>query len=51
MAISGVLPEETVYAILRKNQEDEGLIIDAEVVSDSTDEPNYRDPSDDDIEQ
>jgi lambda repressor-like predicted transcriptional regulator len=51
MAISGVLPEETVRAILRKNQEDEGLIIDAEVVSDSTDEPNYRDPSDDDIEQ
>jgi transposase-like protein len=51
MAISGVLPEETVYAILRKNQEDEGLIIDAEVVSDSTDEPNYRDPSDDNIEQ
>jgi lambda repressor-like predicted transcriptional regulator len=51
MAISGVLPEETVYAILRKNQEDEGLIIDAEVVSDSTDEPNYRDPSDDDTEQ
>lgn len=51
MAISGVLPEETVRAILRKNQEDEGLIIDAEVVSDSTDEPNYRNLSDDDIEQ
>ena len=51
MAISGVLPEETVYAILRKNQEDEGLIIDAEVVSDSTDEPNHRNISDDDIEQ
>jgi transposase-like protein len=51
MAISGVLPEETVYAILRKNQEDEGLIIDAEVVSDSTDEPNHRNLSDDDTEQ
>ena len=51
MAISGVLPEETVRAILRKNQEDVGLIIDAEVVSDSTEEPNYRNPSDDDIEQ
>ena len=51
MAISGVLPEETVRAILRKNQEDEGLIIDAEVVSDSTDEPNHRNLSDDDIEQ
>jgi len=51
MAISGVLPEETVRAILRKNQEDEGLIIDAEVVSDSTDEPNHRNISDDDIEQ
>jgi len=51
MAISGVLPEETVRAILRKNQEDEGLIIDAEVVSDSTEESNYRNPSDDNIEQ
>jgi len=51
MAISGVLPEETVRAILRKNQEDEGLIIDAEVVSDSTDEPNHRNLSDDDTEQ
>ena len=51
MAISGVLPEETVRAILRKNQEDEGLIIDAEVVSDSTDEPNHMNLSDDYIEQ
>ena len=51
MAISGVLPEETVRAILRKNQEDEGLIIDAEVLSDSTDEPNHRNLSDDDTEQ
>jgi hypothetical protein len=51
MAISGVLPEETVRAILRKNQEDEGLIIDAEVVSDSTEESNYRNLSDDNIEQ
>jgi transposase-like protein len=47
MAISGVLPEETVSSILRKHQEDEGLIIDAEVVSDSEEEPRYRDFSDD----
>lgn len=47
MAISGVLPEETVSSILRKHQEDEGLIIDAEVVSDSEEESRYRDFSDD----
>lgn len=43
MAISGVLPEETVTSILKKHQEDTGDIIDAEVVSDSNDEPAYGD--------
>lgn len=51
MAISGVLPEETVSSILRKHQEDEGLIIDAEVVSDSEEESRYRDFSDDESGQ
>lgn len=43
MAISGVLPEETVTSILKKHQEDAGDIIDAEVVSDSNDEDTYGD--------
>lgn len=48
MAISGVLPEETVTSILKKHQEDAGDIIDAEVVSDSNDEPTYGDFSEND---
>jgi hypothetical protein len=47
MAISGVLPEETVYSILSKHRETDADIIDAEVVSDSQEESNYRDFSDD----
>lgn len=51
MAISGVLPEETVTSILRKHQEDEDLILDAEVISDSMDESEYRNFSDDESGQ
>jgi hypothetical protein len=47
MAISGVLPEETVYSILSKHRETDADIIDAEVVSDSQEESSYRDFSDD----
>lgn len=47
MAISGVLPEETVYSILSKHRETDTDIIDAEVVSDSQEESSYRDFSDD----
>jgi transposase-like protein len=47
MAISGVLPEETVYSILSNHRETDADIIDAEVVSDSQEESNYRDFSDD----
>lgn len=46
MAISGVLPEETVYSILSKHRETDTDIIDAEVVSDSQEESSYRDFSD-----
>jgi transposase-like protein len=46
MAISGVLPEETVYSILSKHRETDADIIDAEVVSDSQEESSYRDFSD-----
>lgn len=47
MAISGVLPEETVSSILAKQREADEDIIDAEVVSDSEEEPRYRNFSDD----
>ena len=47
MAISGVLPEETVHSILSKHRETDADIIDAEVVSDSQEESSYRDFSDD----
>lgn len=47
MAISGVLPEETVSSILAKQNETDADIIDAEVVSDSEEESRYRDFSDD----
>jgi hypothetical protein len=47
MAISGVLPEETVHSILSKHRESDADIIDAEVVSDSQEESSYRDFSDD----
>jgi lambda repressor-like predicted transcriptional regulator len=47
MAISGVLPEETVRSILSKHRETDADIIDAEVVSDSQEESSYRDFSDD----
>jgi hypothetical protein len=48
MAISGVLPEATVASILANNREDDDGIIDAEVVSDSQDEPINRNFSNDD---
>lgn len=51
MAISGVLPEETVSSILAKHRETDDDIIDAEVVSDSQEEPRYRDFSDDESGQ
>ena len=47
MAISGVLPQETVSSILAKQREADKDIIDAEVVSDSEEEPRYRNFSDD----
>lgn len=51
MAISGVLPEETVSSILAKHRETDDDIIDAEVVSDSQEESRYRDYSDDESGQ
>lgn len=51
MAISGVLPEETVSSILAKHRETDDDIIDAEVVSDSQEESRYRDFSDDESGQ
>lgn len=51
MAISGVLPEETVYSILSKHGKADDDIIDAEVVSDSQEELSYRDFSDDESGQ
>jgi hypothetical protein len=51
MAISGVLPEETVASILANNRDTDDDIIDAEVVSDSEQEPIYRNFSEDDTGQ
>lgn len=51
MAISGVLPEETVSSILRKHHGDDDLILDAEVISDSIGEPIYGDFSNDESGQ
>lgn len=51
MAISGVLPEETVSTILARQQESDNEIIDAEVVSDSEEVSEYRTFGNDDTEQ
>ena len=50
MAISGVLPEETVSTILARQQESDNEIIDAEVVSDSEEVSEYRTFGNDDTE-
>lgn len=50
MAISGVLPEETVSTILARQRESDNEIIDAEVVSDSEEVSEYRTFSNDDTE-